>query len=79
VISPFNGIVNEIVVNLAVMSLKQFHTSISLVKIMLNSSLYLCRFFETLIFVQYITYKLQKSINLKLSKTSIFFRNLRPK
>jgi len=33
----FNGIVNEIVVNLAVNSLKQFHTSISLVKIMLHS------------------------------------------
>jgi len=32
-ISPSNGIVNENVVNLAVKSLKQFHTSISLVKI----------------------------------------------
>jgi len=33
----FKGIVNEIVVNLEVNSLKQFHISISLVKIMLNS------------------------------------------
>ena len=37
VISPFNGIVNEIIVNLAVHNLKQFHISISLVKRMLNS------------------------------------------
>jgi len=52
-ISLFNVIVNEIVVNLAINSLKQFHTSISLNKIMLNSSLNLCCFFETLIFVSY--------------------------
>ena len=36
-ISPFNGIVNENVVNLAVNNVKQFHTSISLVEIMLDS------------------------------------------
>jgi len=37
VTSPFNGIVNEIVVNLEVNSLKQFHTNISLDTIILNA------------------------------------------
>ena len=52
--TPFNGIVNEIVLNLAVNNLNKFHTSMSLVKSMLNSCLYvyLCLFFETLTFVQ---------------------------
>ena len=36
-ISPFKCIVNETVVNLAVNNVKQFHTSISLAKFMLNS------------------------------------------